>query len=89
MSSRHLDILTKIIFFYSLFFIVVKLIAMFRMDLTVPFLVLMVPFLILAGLSGKYIRQGSYSMVFVILGAVTILLIRIFEGDLVRWMLRW
>ena len=89
MSSRHLDILTKIIFFYSLFFIVVKLIAMFRMDLTVPFLVLMVRFLILAGLSGTYIRHGSYSMVFVILGAVTILLIRIFEGDLVRWMLRW
>ena len=89
MSHRNLVILTKIILFYSLFYILIRVISIFDHDLLVPYLMLIFPFLILAVMSGWQIMKKKFSWLFVLIGAAIIILIRIYEKELVWNMMRW
>ena len=86
MSRRNLIILTKIILFYSLFYILMKFIFIFTGYWLFPNLVLLLPFLILAAISGFQVKKHQYSWIFVGIGAAVIILTRIFEADLVLWL---
>ncbi len=86
MSRRNLIILTKIILFYSLFYILMKFIFIFKGYWLMPNLILMLPFLITAGISGWQVKKEQYSWLFVAIGAALIILTRIFEADLVLWL---
>ena len=86
MSHRNLIIITKIILFYSIFFILMKAVIIFQGAWIVPNLVLMLPFLILAAIAGFQVKQEKYSWIFVLVGAVVIILTRIYETELAFWL---
>ena len=86
MSQRNLVILTKIILFYSLFFIFMKLVVIFRGAWLVPALVLMIPYVILGAVAGLQVKRESYSWGFVAVGAAVIILTRIYESEFAFWL---
>ncbi|SOC81025.1 hypothetical protein SAMN06296241_2597 [Salinimicrobium sediminis] len=85
MSHRNLVILTKIILFYSIFYIIMKAIAIFGGAWLVPNLLLMVPFLILGIIAGLQVKKEQYSWSFVGIGAAVIILTRIYETEFAFW----
>lgn len=85
MSHRNLVILTKIILFYSIFYIIMKAIVIFGGAWLYPNLLLMIPFLILGIISGIEVKRENYSWWFVGIGAVVIIFIRIYETELAVW----
>lgn len=85
MSYRNLVILTKIILFYSIFYIVMKAIVLFGGAWLVPNLLLMVPYLILGTIAGIQVKRENYSWWFVAIGAAIIILTRIYETQLAVW----
>lgn len=85
MSHRNLVILTKIILFYSIFYIIMKAVVIFGGAWLVPNLLLMLPFLILGIISGIQVKRENYSWWFVGIGAAVIILTRIFETQLAIW----
>lgn len=86
MSHRNLVILTKIILFYSLFFIFMKAVILFQGAWLIPNLVFMLPFAILAGVSWVQVKKETYSWFFVAIGAAVIILTRIYETQFSVWM---
>ena len=82
MSHRNLVILTKIILFYSIFYIIMKAVVIFGGAWLVPNLLLMLPFLILGIISGIRVKRENYSWWFVGIGATVIILTRIYETQL-------
>ena len=85
MSHRNLVILTKIILFYSIFYIIMKAVVIFGGAWLVPNLLLMLPFLILGIISGIRVKRENYSWWFVGIGATVIILTRIYETQLAVW----
>lgn len=86
MSQRNLVILTKIILFYSIFFIFMKMVIIFKGAWLVPNLILIFPFLILALVSAWQVKKSSgYSWIFVLFGAAVIVVVRIYEARFSYW----
>ena len=85
MSQRNLIILTKIILFYSIFFVGMKIFIIFRGAWLIPNLLLALPFLILAVISGFMVKKENYSWFFVAVGSAVIILTRIYETQWVYW----
>lgn len=85
MSYRNLVIITKIILFYSIFYIVMKAVVLFGGAWLVPNLILMLPFLILGTISGVMVKKENYSWWFVAIGAAVIIFTRIYESQLAIW----
>ncbi|MGB7842527.1 MAG: hypothetical protein WBL21_07040 [Salinimicrobium sp.] len=86
MSRRNLIILTKIILFYSLFYILMKFIFIFKGYWLLPNLILMLPFAILAAVSGWQVKNERFSWLFVAIGAAAIILTRVYESQIVMWL---
>lgn len=85
MSYRNLVILTKIILFYSIFYIIMKAIALFGGAWPVPNLLLMIPYVILGIIAGLQVKRENYTWFFVAIGAAVIILTRIYETRLALW----
>lgn len=86
MSRRNLIILTKIILFYSIFYIFMKaIVVIFGNAWPVPNILLSLPYVILAAISWWQVKQENYSWLFVFIGAAIIVLTRIYERDLAFW----
>jgi len=83
MLIRNLKILlSKIILFYSVFYIVMKVFAvLFDNVWVLPNLILALPFLIFAILGGMMLRRKNYSWIYVISGVLVISLIRYYEVE--------
>ena len=86
MSQRNLIILTKIILFYSIFFVGLKIFVISGGGWLVPNLLLALPFLLLAVVSGIMVKKENYSWFFVAVGAAVIILMRIYETQWVYWL---
>ena len=86
MSHRNLVIITKIILFYSIFFIFMKAVIIFQGAWLIPNLLLMLPFLILVAIAGFQVKQEKYSWIFVFVGSAVIILTRIYETELAYWL---
>ena len=86
MSHRNLVIITKIILFYSIFFIFMKTVIIFQGAWLIPNLALMAPYLVLAAVAGFKVKQEKYSWIFVFVGAAVIILTRIYETELAFWL---
>ena len=86
MSQRNLVILTKIILFYSLFYIFMKLVVIFKGAWLIPNLVLMLPYMILGAVAGMLVKRENYSWFFVAVGAAVIILTRIYESEFAFWL---
>lgn len=75
-------LLSKIILFYSVFFIVMKVFAVLFENVWVfPNLILALPFLILAILGALMLKRNTYSWIYAIAGILLIGLIRYYEAD--------
>ena len=87
MSYRNLVILTKIILFYSIFYVFMKLaVVLFGDAWPVPNLLLGLPYVILALVSWWQVKQEKFSWLFVFIGAAIIILTRIYEREFAVWM---
>ncbi len=76
-------IISKIIVFYSVFYVVMKLIAiLFENAWALPNLILALPFLAFAGIGGLMMKKEKFSWIFVIAGVLVISVIRFYEA---RW----
>jgi hypothetical protein len=75
-------IISKIIVFYSVFYVIMKLIAILFDDVWVlPNLILALPFLLFAIIGGLLIKKESFSWIFVIIGVLVISAIRYYEAE--------
>lgn len=84
-SQRYLVLITKIIFFYSIFYVVMKVIAMFQGAWVVPNLILSLPYLAFAVVGGFMVKKDSYHWAYVIAGAILISIVRYYEQE---WMVQ-
>ncbi|MEG9328133.1 hypothetical protein V6B16_09345 [Salinimicrobium catena] len=86
MSHRNLVILTKIVLFYSLFYVLLKAIVLvFGNAWLVPNLLLTLPYLLLAALGWWQMKKENYSWWYVAAGAAVIILTRIYEMQFSVW----
>lgn len=78
-------IISKIIVFYSVFYVVMKLIAVLFEDAwALPNLILALPFLVFAVIGGLLMKNEHFSWIFVIVGIIVISVIRFYEA---RWII--
>lgn len=84
-TNRSLIIVSKIIFFYSLFYVVMKIIAIFGDAWLVPNLILSIPYIIFAAIGGWMLKNEKYYWAYAIAGVLVISAIRYFEQE---WMLQ-
>lgn len=75
-------IISKIIVFYSVFYVVMKLIAILFEDAwALPNLILAIPFLLFALIGGLLMKKETYSWLYVIAGVLVISAIRYYEAQ--------
>jgi len=75
-------LLSKVILFYSVFYIVMKVFAVLFENVWVfPNLILTVPFLIFAIIGGMMLKRNHYSWIYAIAGILVISLIRYYEAE--------
>lgn len=84
-SQRYLVLISKIIFFYSIFYVVMKIIAMFQGSWVIPNLILSLPYLVFAVVGGFMVKRNSYHWAYVIAGVILISIVRYYERE---WMLQ-
>jgi len=75
-------LLSKVILFYSVFYIVMKVFAvLFENVWVLPNLILAIPFLIFAIIGGRMLKRNNYSWIYAISGILVIGLIRYYEAE--------
>jgi len=78
-------IISKIIVFYSVFYVVMKLIAILFEDAwAFPNLILALPFLVFAIVGGFLMKKDHFSWIYVIVGIIVISMIRYYEA---KWVI--
>ena len=84
-SQRYLVLISKIIFFYSIFYVVMKVLAIFQGAWIIPNIILALPYLIFSIVGGIMVKRNSYHWAYVIAGAIVISVIRYYEQE---WMVQ-
>lgn len=84
-SQRYLVLISKIIFFYSVFYVIMKIIAIFGDAWLKPNLILSLPYLIFAIVGGIMVKRNSYHWAYVVAGIILISIVRYYEQE---WMLQ-
>jgi hypothetical protein len=82
MSQKNLQILTKIILIYSLFYTALKIIVVFRGAWLEANLILAIPFVLLAAWGIFILKSERSSWLYAVIGILIIVLLRIFEKEL-------
>ncbi|CAN5176849.1 hypothetical protein BH23BAC2_BH23BAC2_02110 [soil metagenome] len=78
------SLLSKIILFYSIFYVVMKLIAViFKNAWPIPNLIFALPYVIFALVGWRMLKTEQYSWIYVIAGVIVISIIRYYEME---WM---
>jgi len=78
-------IISKIIVFYSVFYVVMKLISILFEDAwAIPNLILALPFLVFAIVGGLLMKNENFSWIYVVVGILVISAIRFYEA---RWVI--
>ncbi|WP_049792107.1 hypothetical protein [Christiangramia forsetii] len=84
-SQRYLVLISKIIFFYSVFYVIMKIIAIFGDAWLKPNLILSLPYLAFAIVGGIMVKRNSYHWAYVVAGVILISIVRYYEQE---WMLQ-
>ena len=84
-ADRYLVLISKIIFFYSIFFVMMKVISMFQGAWVIPNLILSLPYLVFGLVGGYMVKYNRYHWAYVIAGVILISIVRYYE---VEWMLQ-
>src|SRR5690625_3834382 len=83
-KERTKVVVSKIIYLYSLFFVMLKGVVVFKGAAVLPHVLMALPFLIFA-IAGIYLeRINRHSWVYVVLGIVVISAVRYYEIDLLQ-----
>ena len=85
-SEHNRIIFSKIIVIYSIFYVVMKIVAIFQGAWANANLLLCVPFLGLAIWGGISIKRNATKWIYVIVAVIAISAIRYFETDLMIWL---
>jgi len=80
-SQRYLILISKIIFFYSIFYVVMKLLAVFQGAWLIPNLILSIPYAFFGMVGGLMVKRNNYHWWYVIAGALLISVVRYFEQE--------
>ncbi|WP_300434512.1 hypothetical protein [Christiangramia sp.] len=84
-AQRYLVLISKIIFFYSVFYVIMKFVAMFQGAWVIPNLILSLPYLVFAIVGAFMVKRDSYHWAYVIAGVILISIVRYYEKE---WMLQ-
>lgn len=84
-TDKNLSIIAKIILFYSIFFVGIKLFIIFQGAWLIPNLVLCIPFIVFAVVSGIMVKNAQYSWLFNVFAIIVIIAVRIYETQLTMW----
>lgn len=77
-------LVSKIILFYSVFYVIMKLIAiLFQGAWPIPNLLFTIPYLIFAAIGWRMMKREHFSWIYVIAGVIVISVIRYYEME---WM---
>lgn len=82
-SQRYLVLISKIIFFYSIFYVVMKILAVAQGAWLLPNLILSLPYLGFAIVGGFMVKKNTFHWAYVIAGAILISVVRYYEQE---WM---
>ena len=83
-QTNYKALFSKIILFYSIFYVVMKLIAVvFQQAWPIPNLLFTIPYIIFAAIGWKMMKSEEFSWTYVALGVVVISVIRYYEME---WM---
>jgi len=85
-KERTKATLCKIIFFYSIFYVVMKVIAAFKGLWVIPNLVLTLPYLIFAAIGFWMTKHNKFSWIYIVLGIFLISFIRYYEVEMMEWL---
>lgn len=84
-TDKNLSIITKIILFYSIFYVGMKLFIILQGAWLIPNLVLCVPFIVFAVVSGIMVKNAQYSWPFNVFAIIVTIAVRIYETRLTMW----
>lgn len=85
-SASNRNMLSKIIVIYALFYIVMKLVAIFQEAWLWVNLILCLPFVLLALWGGILIKRNATSWFYVIIAVLVVSVIRYYEADWMIWL---
>ncbi|WP_340065408.1 hypothetical protein [Ascidiimonas aurantiaca] len=86
MSYRNLVIITKIIFYYCLFYIGVKVYGVFSGMWFLPNIVVILLLAVTGGLAAFFMIKKKYNWPYAIAGILIIVLLRIYESRLISYL---
>lgn len=84
-KERTKMIVCRVIYFYSLFYVIMKIIAMFKGYDFISNLMVTLPLVILAVIGFRMEKLKRYSWLYVIVGIIVISTLRYYELDLLRY----
>lgn len=84
-KERIKSTVCRVIYFYSLFFVIMKIIAIFQGADPLPHTLIALPFMIFTYIGYRMSRQKNFSWAYIIVGIVVISAIRYYELDLLRY----
>lgn len=87
--SRTLVIVSRIIWYYSIFYVVLKVITFFSETVRIPHLILALPFAVMALLGWRMEKRNSYSWIYAITGILFISVVRYYESEWIAELHRW
>lgn len=81
MQDRNFKaLISKIILFYSFFYVIMKLIAiLFQGAWPIPNLILAIPYIIFAAIGWRMLKNNQYSWIYVVAGIIVISVVRYYE----------
>lgn len=86
MSYRNLVIITKIIFYYCLFYMGVKVYGIWSGMWFLPNIAIISLLAVTGGLGAFFIAKKKYNWPYAIIGVVVIILLRIYETRLISYL---
>ena len=86
-KERTKLIVGRIIYFYSIFYVLIRLFSGFQNDAFPPHFFISLPFIVLAAVGFKFEKNKNYPWIYVGIGLVLISAIRFYEQELFLYFL--
>ncbi len=85
-KERTKAIICKVIYFYSLFFVIMKFMAVMQGHNLAANMLIAVPFMVFTWLGFRMEKRKTYSWLYVIVGVIVISVLRYYELDLLNYL---